>query len=121
MNNTHKAITAMFEAFNKFLIDRAIAEGDLIKEEDKEYNKEHGEDYDETGRPRFILCDEIWEILAEAGHGAEVIIHGDKPETLYYNDFATQIDNVHFMNHLSEAMDNGLTVTVNGTDIYDLY
>ena len=88
-----------------------------IFDDDDELN----DDYDETGRPRYILCDEIWDILAEAGHGAEVIIHSEKPETLYYNDFATQTDNVHFMNHISEAMDNGYTVTVNGTDIYDLY
>ena len=114
MSQTHEAIKAMFEAFNTLLIERAIAEGDLIPEDENQ-------DYDETGRPRYILCDEIWDILAEAGHGAEVIIHSEKPETLYYNDFSTQTDNVHFMNHISEAMDNGYTVTVNGTDIYDLY
>ena len=72
-------------------------------------------------RPEYILCDEIWDILAEAGHGAEVIIHKENPETLYYNDFATQTDNVHFMSHLSEALDDGYEVTVNGRNIYDLY
>ena len=72
-------------------------------------------------RPEYILCDEIWDILAEAGHGCEIIIHKENPETLYYDDFASQTDNVHFMNHLSEAMDNGYLVTVNGTDIFDLY
>ena len=50
-----------------------------IFDDDDELN----DDYDETGRPRYILCDEIWDILAEAGHGAEVIIHSEKPETLY--------------------------------------
>lgn len=79
------------------------------------------EDAEPKYRPEYILCDEIWDILAEAGHGAEVIIHKDEPETLYYDDTATQIDNVHFMNHLSEALDDGYLVTVNGTDIFDLY
>lgn len=79
------------------------------------------EDTKAKHHPRFILCDEIWDILAEAGHGAEVVIHKGKPETLYYNDFATQTDNVRFMNHLSEAMDDGYLITVNGTDIFDLY
>ena len=72
-------------------------------------------------RPEYILCDEIWDILATAGHGCEIIIHKENPETLYYNDFATQTDNVRFMNHLSEAMDDGYLITVNGTDIFDLY
>lgn len=76
---------------------------------------------EENTRPEYILCDEIWDILAEAGHGCEIVIHKENPETLYYNDFASQTDNVHFMNHLSEAMDNGYLVTVNGTDIFDLY
>lgn len=87
------------------------------KEEDT-YEKEA---FDENGRPRYILCDEIWEILAEAGHGCEIIVHKENPETLYYDDFASQINNVHFMNHLSEMMDEGYTITVNGTDIFDLY
>lgn len=78
-------------------------------------------DYDENGKPLFILCDEIWDILATAGHGAEVIIHKEKPEVLHYDDFATQDENVRFMNHLSQAMDDGYDITVNGTDIYDLY
>lgn len=88
------------------------------EEEEDAYEKEA---FDENGRPRYILCDEIWDILAEAGHGCEIFIHKENPETLYYDDFASQIDNVHFMNHLSEAMDNGYTITVNGTDIFDLY
>ena len=114
MSQTHEAIKAMYEAFSNLLIERAVAEGELIPENESP-------DYDENDRPRFILCDEIWDILAEAGHGAEVIIHGKKPETLYYNDFATQTDNVRFMNHISEALDAGHLVTVNGTNIYDLY
>ena len=89
-----------------------------MKREDENLWEEY---YDENGKPRFILCDEIWDILAEAGHGAEVKILRAEPETLYYDDTATQIDNVRFMNHLSEAMDEGYTVTVNGTDIFDLY
>jgi len=72
-------------------------------------------------RPEYILCDEIWDILAEAGHGCEIIIQKANQETIYYDDFASQIDNVHFMNHLSEAMNDGYSITVNGTDIFDLY
>ena len=68
-----------------------------------------------------IPCDHIWDILHEAGHGAEVIIHKDKPETLYYNDFATQSDNVRFMSHIWDELEKRNLVTVNGTDIFDLY
>lgn len=94
-----------------------LALGTPVEEEDDGFP----EQFDENGRPLHILCDEIWDILAEVGHGCEIIIHKENPETLYYDDFASQIDNVHFMNHLSEAMDNGYTITVNGTDIFDLY
>ena len=74
-------------------------------------------------RPEFLLCDEIWEILDEAGHGTQVLIHHkDKaPEALIYDRYATQRDNIRLMNHISEALDNGCLVTVNGTDIFDLY
>lgn len=81
-------------------------------------------DDDETEhRPEFILCDEIWEILDEAGHGTPVLIHRkDAPtEVLIYNRYATQDENVRFMSHISEEIDKGHTVTVNGTDIFDLY
>lgn len=76
-----------------------------------------------TNRPDYILCDEIWEILEESGHGTPVAIHhhGEPTEVLFFDQFASQIDNVHFMNHISEALDNGCLVTVNSTDIYDLY
>lgn len=76
-----------------------------------------------TNRPDYILCDEIWEILDESGHGTPIVIHHQsKPtEVLFFDQFASQIDNVHFMNHISESLDNGCLVTINGTDIYDLY
>lgn len=86
-------------------------------------NNPQNEDRDESGRPEYILCDEIWDILDESGHGTPVLIHhkGKATEVLIYNRYATQTDNVHFMNHISEALDSGCLVTVNGTDIYDLY
>ena len=77
--------------------------------------------YDEYGRPLYLLCDEIWDILAEAGHGCEIVIHGKEPETLYYDDFAAQDENVRFMSHISGEMDKGYLVTVNGKNIFDLY
>ena len=78
---------------------------------------------EEHYRPEYILCDEIWEILDEAGHGTPVLIHRkDAPtEVLIYNRYATQSENVRFMSHISEEMDKGHLVTVNGTDIFDLY
>ena len=108
MATKHEAIKAMFEAFSDFLAERAVAEGDLVRE---------------SSRPDYILCDEIWEILDEAGHGTPVIIHrtGRPSEVIIYNRYASQTDNVKLMNHLSEALDSGCLVTVNGTDIYDLY
>ena len=78
---------------------------------------------EENARPEYILCDEIWDILDEAGHGTPVLIHhnGAPTEVLIYDRYATQRDNVRFMNHISEALDDGSLVTVNGTNIYDLY
>ena len=117
METNHEAIKAMYGAFQSYLIERAIEDGDLyIIDDDCDISTE-----EEKTRPEYILCDEIWDILAEAGHGCEVIIHKEIPETIYYNDFASQTDNIRFMNRLSEAMDNGYRVTVNGTNIFDLY
>jgi len=78
---------------------------------------------EENTRPEYILCDEIWDILDDAGHGTPVLIHHkDAPtEVLIYNRYATQSENVRFMSHISEEMDKGHLVTVNGTDIFDLY
>ena len=69
------------------------------------------------------MCDEIWDILDEAGHGTPVLIHKeDQPsEVVIYNRYASQTDNVKFMNHIWEAIEDGWLVTVNGTNIFDLY
>lgn len=85
--------------------------------------EEQTDEYDENGKPKYLLCDEIWDILDEAGHGTPVLIHrkGQASEVVLYNRYASQTDNVRFMNHISEAMDDGCLVTVNGTNIFDLY
>ena len=110
MATIHEASKAMLNAFYDYLIDREIEENNPAPET-------------ESTRPEYILCDEIWEILDGAGHGTPVLIHhtGKATEVLIYNRYATQTDNVHFMNRISEALDSGCLVTVNGTDIYDLY
>ena len=101
----------------------SLALGAPVNEEEHDDGELWERDYDENGKPLFLLCDEIWEILDEAGHGTPVIIHhfGIPNEVLIYNRYATQSENVKFMNHISEALDEMLPVTVNGKDIYDLY
>ena len=82
----------------------------------------NGKDIFDIYKP-YILCDEIWETLDEAGHGCEIVIRykDNQTETLYYDQFASQDRNVRFMSHISEAMDEEAEITVNGTDIFDLY
>ena len=116
MASTHEAIKAMYEAFNNLLIERAIAEGDLFKEEEETQ-------INASGRPEYLLCDEIWDILDESGHGTPVLIHHrDKAsEVIIYDRYASQNENIKVMNHIYEAIEAGCLVTVNGTDIFDLY
>ena len=103
----------------------AIAKAEADSTENREPAEELGEDdqFDENGRPLYLLCDEIWEILDEAGHGTPVVINkdGQPSEVLIYDRYASQTDNVHFMNRIWEVMADGWLVTVNGTDILDLY
>ena len=110
MATIQEAAKAMYEAFCNYLIDRETEENNPAPKE-------------KSTRPEFLLCDEIWDILDEAGHGTPVLIHHEDraTEVLIYNRYATQLDNVHFMNHIFEELENGCLVTVNGTDIYDLY
>ena len=123
MEDLKKVASTMYEAFCNFLVERAIAEGDLIPEDDEDDGFEPDEQFDEDGRPRYLLCDEIWEILDDAGHGSLVTIHHDDgpTEVLVYNRYASQLDNVHFMDHIFEEMEKGCVVTVNHKNIFDLY
>ena len=100
-----------------------LALGAPVNEEEHDDGELWERDYDENGKPLFLLCDEIWEILDEAGHGTPVLIHrhGEPSEVLIYNRYATQSENVKFMNYIYEALSNMYLVTVNGKDIYDLY
>lgn len=124
MANYKEVANLMLDAFEQYLIDREVAEcGTVTDDTPVKPDDFDVPQYDENGRPLFLLCDEIWEILDDAGHGTPVIIHRENkaPEVLIYNRYASQSDNVRFMGRISEAIDAGNTVTINGTNILDLY
>ena len=106
MATNHEAMQAMIGSFYAFLMER----------EEEEASKG-------ASRQDYLLCDEVWEILDEAGHGCVITITqiGKQSEVLYYDQFAKQWDNVRFMEHICTAIDEGATVNVNGKDIFDLY
>ena len=91
----------------------------VFTEEDENVRELDAED----GKPTYLLCDEIWDILDESGHGTPIIIHHYETasEVLIYDRYASQDDNIKFMGHIFEALEDGLLVTVNGTNIFDLY
>lgn len=111
-----------------FNLTLAMAKAEATPEEPEQteadsFDDEHSDMFDENGRPTILLLDDIWEIIDNAGDGTAAIIHHDgaPDEVVIYNRSASQHDNVVFMEHIYLAIDEGCLVTVNGTDILDLY
>lgn len=104
MATTREAVKAMYDAFCSFLVDRAIAEGDLIP-------------YDDEDAP-VLFEDEIAEIL-EAHKGEEIQIH-DHPESALRFRYHCYEHDKGIVFTVYDAIENHCLVTVGGTNIVDL-
>ena len=113
MSSTHEAVKAMYNAFLDYLLERAIAEGDLVKEDD-----DAPEPTEEENDLPPLLEDEIAEILDEH-KGEQIQIHFHPEGPLNYRYYCYEKDK-SIVFTIYDALENHCLVTVNGTNIVDL-
>ena len=121
MSKTYEAIAAMYEAFNNYLLDRAIASGDLVWEDGEEHpplfvDEPEDEIDDEDLPPLFE--DEIAEILDEH-KGEEILVHHRPEGPVRFRYYGYKKDK-RVVFTIYDALINHCLVTVNGTNIVDL-
>lgn len=113
MSSTHEAIKAMYNAFCDYLLERAVAEGDLVCEGDGT-----PEQVEEESSAPVLFEDEIAEILNEH-KGEKIQIHYHPEGPLNYRYYCYEKDK-SIVFTIYDALENHCLVTVNGTNIVDL-
>ena len=112
MSSTHEAIKAMYHAFSNYLLERAIAEGDLVKEDDAPVPT------DEENNLPPLFEDEIAEILNDH-KGEKIQIYFQPQGPLNYRYYCYEKDN-GIVFAIYDALENHHLVTVGGINILDL-
>ena len=121
MSSTHEAIKAMYDAFSDYLLDRAVAEGDLIEEDDTQVHTEEDDapaPTEEENELPPLLEDEIAEILNEH-KGEKIQIYFQPQGPLNCRYYSYEKDN-GIVFAIYDALENHHLVTVSGTNILDL-